>query len=153
VFVLADPSIGIESTQRITDTDSFAGVVTGSHEAPVFRSTAAANQRTNQIALMNPDGSGIVNLHVFGSDPALSPDGKKIAFCSLRESQYSQIYVMNVDGSEPKRLTNYDAGDACGPAWSHDGKRIAYYAFAQHDPRRNPEIWVMEAGGANPKRL
>lgn len=152
VFVRADPSLGVQSIQSVTDLDGFSGNITGAHDAPQFRATSASNPKTSEIALMNPDGSGVTQIHVFGSDPSLSPDGKRIAFCSIRESQYAQIYVMNADGKEAKRLTSFES-DAGGPVWSHDGKKIAFYAFAQKDPRRNPQIWVMDADGSNQKRI
>ena len=103
--------------------------------------------------IMNPDGSGANLLRVYGSDPNLSPDGTKIVYCSSRDSIYSQIYTMNADGSGQKRITNIGTGDAGGPVWSHDGKKIAFYAFALTNPSRNPEIWVMDTDGSNQKRL
>lgn len=156
VFVRADPSIGVSSMRTITVADSSPGdigaqanVVTGSgpgamttssHETPDMQGRAVANPKSSEIALMNPDGSGVTRLHVFGADPMLPPDGTKIVYCSQRETIYSQIYVMNSDGT-PKRLTDAKGGDACGPAWFRDGKKIAYYAFALTQPSRNPEIW------------
>jgi dipeptidyl aminopeptidase/acylaminoacyl peptidase len=170
VFVRADPSIGVSSMRSITVAESSpnaigdqtndaigaasqGGMVTVTHDAPDMQSRAVANPKTSEIALMNPDGSGVTRLHVFGSDPMVSPDGSKIVYCSQRDTIYSQIYVMNSDGTAPKRLTDMKSGDACGPAWSRDGKKIAYYAFAQTQPSRNPEIWVMDADGSNPKKL
>jgi Tol biopolymer transport system component len=37
--------------------------------------------------------------------PAVSPDGTKVAFCSLRDG-YSQVFIMDADGKNVKRLTN-----------------------------------------------
>ena len=153
VFVRSDPSMGMVAMRSITDVDSKGGGVTGSHAAPEMNTMASGNARKNEIQLMNPDGSSVTPLHVFGSDPMISSDGSKIAYCSLRDTIYSQIYVMNVDGTGTKRLSNINTGDACGPVWSHDGKKIAYYAFALTSPSRNPEIWVMDADGSNPKKL
>jgi dipeptidyl aminopeptidase/acylaminoacyl peptidase len=153
VFVRADPRMGVESVQSIIDTDATSGVVTGRRAAPELAATSVRDTRKDEIQLMNPDGSGITPLHVFGSDPMLSPDGTKIVYCSERETIYSQIYVMNVDGSGQKRLTNFKDGEACGPAWSHNGAKIAFHAFAQSRPSRNPEIWVMDSDGSNQKRI
>jgi Tol biopolymer transport system component len=153
VFVRADPSMGMAVLQGIPDINGKIGSVTGSHAAPELDATATRNVKKNEIQWMNPDGSGVTALHVFGSDPMLSPDGRKIVYCSERDTIYSQIYVMNVDGSGRKGLTSVNKGDACGPVWSHDSKKIAYYAFAMSRPSRNPEIWIMDADGLNQKRL
>ena len=153
VFVHADPSIGMRSLRTITDVDLKGGSVVGSHGGPELDATSAGNHIKDEIELMNPDGSSITPLRVFGSDPMLSPEGTKIAYCSGRDTLYWEIYVVDTAGKSPKRLTDVNTGDACGPAWSPDGKKIAYYAFANTHPSRNPAIWVMDADGSNPKRL
>jgi Tol biopolymer transport system component len=153
VFVHMDPSVGVISLHSITDVNGATGEVTGAHDAPDMASMSSSNHAKDEIELMNPDGSSITSLHAFGSDPMLSPDGTKIVYCSIRQSIYSQIYVMNSDGTNNKRLTDIKTGDACGPAWSPDGKKIAYYAFALTQPSRNPEIWLMDPDGSNAKKL
>ncbi|HEX9921067.1 MAG TPA: protein kinase, partial [Anaerolineae bacterium] len=52
--------------------------------------------------------------------PALSPDGRTIAFMSNRDENW-EIYVVNVDGSNLQRLTNNPANDGL-PTWSPDGR-------------------------------
>ena len=47
--------------------------------------------------------------------PEFSPDGTKIAFSSARDGQ-QEIYVMNADGSNPRRLTDNPARDE-SPDW------------------------------------
>jgi len=42
--------------------------------------------------------------------PSFSPDGTKISFTSTRDGNY-EIYSMNVDGSQPTRLTNAPSFD------------------------------------------
>ncbi len=49
-------------------------------------------------------------------DPSISPDGKAIAFSSDRDGNW-EIYLMRVDGSGQKRLTQLD-GDDISPRWS-----------------------------------
>jgi Tol biopolymer transport system component len=51
--------------------------------------------------------------------PALSPDGKQVAFVAL-----NQLYVMPI-GGKPAALT-HDTFYKQGPAWSSDGKTLAY---------------------------
>lgn len=153
VFVHADPSQGVTATRILTDIDTKTGTFQGTHAAPEFEPVARANQRGSEIGIMNADGSGVVQFHVSGTDPAISPDGKQIVFCSVRDNIYFQIYVMNSDGSSPKRLTDVKTGDACGPAWSHDGKKIAFHAYALTNPNHNPDIWTMDADGSNQKRV
>ncbi len=79
--------------------------------------------------------------------PAWSPDGKKIAFTTNRDSNWD-IYVMDANGKNPTRLTS-DPGYQGNPAWSPDGTRIAY--VQGRDAKR--DIMVMDADGSNPQPL
>lgn len=54
------------------------------------------------------------------------------------------LWVMSDDGSDPVRLTDGTSDDSL-PAWSPDGKRIAY--VSNRDGNR--DIWVMNADGTH----
>lgn len=62
------------------------------------------------------------------SRPRWSPDGKRLAFLSARQG-HPQIYILEMSGGEPWRLTNEEWG--AGPfSWSPDGSQIAYLSRA-----------------------
>ena len=75
--------------------------------------------------------------------PTWSPDGSRIAF-----DMDNDIYSVQVDGSEPVRLTDGPGSDT-QPAWSPDGTQIAYV----HSKDGNYDIWLMNADGSEPKPI
>ena len=87
----------------------------------------------------------------------------QIAFSSNRDGHVRngfpthEIYVMDADGGNQRRLTNNPASDH-SPSWSPDGKRIAFISDRDGHPSRIPgwftaEIYVMDADGSNPQNL
>jgi len=60
-------------------------------------------------------------------DPAVSPDGRRIAFTSDRPAGRG-LWVLSTDGGVPRRLTTRDVGyfSYLAPAWAPDGRRLAY---------------------------
>jgi TolB protein len=54
--------------------------------------------------------------------PSWAPDGRSIAFASSRRGRFD-IYVVGVDGQDPRRITS-DGGSNTSPAWGpHPGTR------------------------------
>ena len=56
--------------------------------------------------------------------PAWSPDGKRIAF-SANLGGNVDIYTLNVDGSDLRRITRHTARDS-SPAWHPDGHAFIF---------------------------
>ena len=70
---------------------------------------------------------------VSGPAARVSPDGQRIAFTSHRDGN-AEIYVMNADGTEPRRITEHPERDDY-PAWHPDGRRLLVVSErdGQHD--------------------
>ena len=80
-------------------------------------------------------------------DPAWSPDGTRIAFASTL-SDFSEIYVVNADGTGLRRLTRNAQTDQ-SPTWTRDGRII--YA---HSPDDGPQrLYVVNSDGRGVRRL
>ena len=75
--------------------------------------------------------------------PALSPDGKTIAF-----GYKGDIYTVPASGGLAMPLTIHEAQDMM-PVWSHDGKSIAFAS----DRYGNFDVFIMPATGGAPVRL
>jgi len=106
------------------------------------QSTAASESKQTYTRETSPGASAkIVNIPITGDrtdfDPAWSPDSKTLAvFSSAGEKEQRQLWVLNADGSNPKKITNLN-GYAARPRWSHDGKQIAF-------------LYIEGAGGGGP---
>ncbi|MCI0859006.1 MAG: PD40 domain-containing protein [Chloroflexi bacterium] len=92
------------------------------------------------IVAANDDGTWEILLTEAGvnTDPIWSPDGQKIAYSST-DGGYWDIYVMDVDGGNPTRITNHPARDV-NPAWSPDSSKLAFAS----DRDGNLEIYVAD---------
>jgi Tol biopolymer transport system component len=110
----------------------------GGSQVPVLAFTRAGDVHT-----IRADGTEARPLLRRAYSPAWSPDGSRLAFVSRRSGD-EEIYVANADGSGVRRLTR-SAGPDLGPAWSSDGRQLAW--------SRKGEIWRMSAAGANQRRL
>ena len=101
------------------------------------------------IAIVNTDGSGYTRLTEGPGDmwTAWSPDGAQIAYAS-RKVDNQDIYVMQADGSQPRRLTT-DPADDTHPDWSLNGTKIAFVS-----KRASPsQVYVMQADGSNQTQI
>jgi Tol biopolymer transport system component len=126
---------------------------------------------TMDVFAAEQDGKNPKNLTSalgYDAEGSYSPDGKKIAFCSMRDAYnrkltpeeqkllevdpafYGEIYIMDADGKNVKRLTNYGGYDG-GPFFSPDGKRIIWRRFTPDG--MSADIFTMNIDGTDVKRV
>ncbi len=70
-------------------------------------------------------GGGAHKLLEEGRDPAVSPDGKEVAFVA-GSKLHQQIWLVDVDGSQLRKLVGDDDDLFGAVAWSPDGTKLAY---------------------------
>jgi Tol biopolymer transport system component/DNA-binding winged helix-turn-helix (wHTH) protein len=78
--------------------------------------------------------------------PALSPHDDAIAYVSDRSGSF-EIVVRALDGSATETPLTSDGGQNVQPAWSADGRFIAYHS------QRHGGIWVVPSRGGTPKQI
>ena len=118
------------------------------------------------------DGTGIERLTDapgYDAEGAYSPDGSQIVFGSIRDaypaeklskedkkrlevdpSYFAEIYIMNADGSDERRLTDWPGYDG-GPFFTPDGQRIVWRHFDESGMLA--DVYTMRLDGADRRRL
>lgn len=103
----------------------------------------------------NPDGTGLKRITTakgYDAEGGFSPDGKQIAFCSNRSGEKNlELYVMDRDGSNVRKLTNAPGCYNGGPFFSPDGKRVIFRA--DRDKKDHLQLYVIDADGKNERKL
>ena len=117
----------------------------------------------NEIYTMDLDGSNPTRLtfnHRSDHAPTWSPNGQQIAFVSYRDDvddphkgeKNAEIYVMDADGSNPRRLTHSPGLDV-RPDWHPNGNQIAFVSSRNANEKKSVNIFVMDADGGNVRQI
>lgn len=91
--------------------------------------------------------------------PSFSPDMKKIVFTAVTSTEGDTdrgIFTVNADGSGLTTVFDVPGSYDSAPAWSPNGRRIAFESNANIDganPEGDLEIWTMAADGSGVRQL
>jgi Tol biopolymer transport system component/serine/threonine protein kinase len=103
------------------------------------------------IFVMGRTGEAVRRVTRAGFKPAWSPDGTRLAYATenvdvnpQNSLGRSELWVVNVNGGEPTRLSDVDAVQ---PSWSPNGRRIAYMTRLDGPA---PDIGTIPAEGGTP---
>jgi len=81
------------------------------------------------------------------TEPALSRDGRMLAYASDRGGNHLEIWVQPVDGGTPRQLTS-GAADQHEPCFSPDGNRVCY-----RSEQEGGAVWTIPLTGGAPRLL
>jgi dipeptidyl aminopeptidase/acylaminoacyl peptidase len=86
-------------------------------------------------------------------EPALSPDGKQVAFTVqtpdlAQNTKPQQIYTVSIDGGNPRQITREGSQNE-RPRWSPDSRQIYFVS----NRGGSSQIWVMDADGSRARQI
>jgi Tol biopolymer transport system component len=101
----------------------------------------------------NLDGSGLRQLtraKGYNAEGSYSADGKKIVFCSNRDGNL-ELYIMDADGKNARKLTNAPKCYNGGPFFSPDGKKVIFRS--DRKKKDHLQLYVINSDGTGEKAL
>jgi thiosulfate/3-mercaptopyruvate sulfurtransferase len=98
------------------------------------------------VTAATPLRSGAGLKTVRGSLPAVSPDGRDIAFTALRDGKQSDTYVIRADGTQERRLTQT-------PEWDERPSWIGGTVFVSVRSGDSAEAFVINPDGSGKRRV
>lgn len=137
--------------------DAYAPWKAQPNQEIVFMSKADSTDE-GELYLLDKAGeiTRLTNNSRHENNPALSPDGKKVAFNAGDSGDQLtwEIYVLDLETKQETRLTTNSVIDA-HPDWSPDGSKIVFGSFrdSEGNPAGAADIYVMNADGTNLKQL
>jgi eukaryotic-like serine/threonine-protein kinase len=89
-----------------------------------------------------------------GLDPAISPDGRLIAFVRREPNNKVPVWVGGINGEPPRKLAAEQDQNMVSPVWSPDGRWIAYISWKKASQGSwSSAIEIRPVGGGTAKTL
>ncbi|HSB66931.1 MAG TPA: hypothetical protein VLD65_10150 [Anaerolineales bacterium] len=153
IFALTLVLFGCTSSARQTpgtsNADQLQPTATASQLAPTYTLQSPTEIPVSRTATAQPTATS--------QSGTTQPEQGLIVFYSERDGD-AEIYLMNVDGSDQRPLTD-NAADDFSPSWSPDGRRIIFESDRDDPHQRacfpncNYNLYVMNADGSEQQQL
>jgi len=102
-----------------------------------------------------PDGTSLKRLtdsKGYDAEGSYSADGKQIVFCSNRSDDKNlELYIMDADGKNVRKLTNAPGCYNGGPFFSPDGKKVIFRS--DRKKKDHLQLYVINVDGSGEKAL
>jgi TolB protein len=120
----------------------------------VFTCQVFREQASDQICIMNADGTGFRRLttedgkkHFY---PSLAPDGQSVLYSAFFETNNFEIFALELGNGGVKRITNSPVVETA-PEFSPDGQSIVYARYNTNTERF--QIHIADRNGKDPNNI
>jgi len=123
------------------------GGIQGIAESKIYFVSSRGGSK--EIWQMDYDGANqkqLTHLGTIALSPHVSPDGSRIAYAGISNTEW-QILMYSLELNRPVNFTRF-AGTNLSPAWSSDGKSLAFSSSRSGDS----EIYVVDISGGEVRR-
>jgi TolB protein len=159
ILITSDKGGSVNNTYVMNVETSNPKLLISEEDTDIFSPSYSPDGSQLLVETKNPDAKASIGIYrlqggIFeavaetmetGSQPAFSPDGKRIAFKDKVDGN-SEVFVMNSDGSGRTNLSQNPAADSC-PSWSPDGSKIVFVSNREGD-LVNFGLMTMNADGS-----
>ncbi|MBU1983592.1 hypothetical protein KJ815_04180 [bacterium] len=148
LLVISIQGISCSDNEPNTEDDPYALWKEQPNERIVFMSRADSPEGELYLLEKNGQITRLTDNNRHENNPAISPDGKKVAFNGGDEGSMLtwEIFILDLETNEETQLTENSVIDA-HPDWSPDGSRIVFGSFrdAQGNPFGTADIYAMNS--------
>jgi hypothetical protein len=137
--------VATDGAQEVLPITEFTYDLTASATTGEFAFTLSRGLgQGSELSLAKREGKTVEPLYAdplhYISFARFSPDGSQIAFIKIPDTQtpftVGELWVLDSDGANPRKLADADAGHGYAANWSPDGTRIAFVRRENPDEER-----------------